>query len=153
VTETGGTLVPPFDDQFIIAGQGTIALEILKDWPDVDVIVAPMGGGGLISGITFAATTLKPGIKVYGVEPEAGNDGQQSLRAGKIITIAPPETIADGARTTAIGELPYSIIRERITDIVTVPDEALLQAIKFLLVRTKLVVEPTGALAVAALMT
>ncbi len=152
VERTGATLVPPFDDQFIIAGQGTIGLEVLADWPEVETIVAPMGGGGLISGITLAATAINPKIRVYGVEPEAGNDGQLSLRSGKIVKIETPKTIADGARSLAIGELPFSILRERITDIVTVPDDALLRAIKLLALRAKLVVEPTGALAVAALM-
>jgi threonine dehydratase len=152
VEKTGATLIPPFDDPFIVAGQGTIGLEIYEDWSDVDTVVVAMGGGGLSSGVTLALTSLNPKIRVYAVEPEAGNDGQQSLRTGKIVTIDPPQTIADGARTTAIGEIPFSIIRERITDIVTVSDKALLEAVKMLALYSKLVVEPTGALSVAALL-
>lgn len=152
VEKTGATMVPPFDDPFIVAGQGTIGLEIFEDWSEVQTVIVPMGGGGLSSGVTLALTSLNPKIRVYAVEPAAGNDGQQSLRAGKIINIDPPQTIADGARTVAIGEIPFSIIRERITDIVTVSDEALLEAIKILALYSKLVVEPTGALSVAALL-
>lgn len=152
VEKTGSIMVPPFDDPFIVAGQGTIALEILRDWSEVETIVVPLGGGGLSSGITLAATSINPKIRVYAVEPATGNDGQESLRSGKIVSIDPPKTIADGARTTAIGEIPFSILRERITDIVTVEDTALLSAIKLLALYSKLVVEPTGALAVAALL-
>lgn len=152
VEKTGAILVPPFDDPFIVAGQGTIALEILEDWSEVETIVVPLGGGGISSGITLAATSINPKIKVYAVEPAAGNDGQLSLRKGEIVSINPPDTIADGARTTAIGEIPFSILRERISDIVTVSDEALLNAVKLLATYSKLVVEPTGALSVAALL-
>jgi threo-3-hydroxy-L-aspartate ammonia-lyase len=152
VEKTGAILVPPFDDPFIVAGQGTIGLEILQDWSEVETIVVPLGGGGLSSGITLAATSINPKIRVYAVEPMAGNDGQLSLRTGQIVSIAPPNTIADGARTTAIGEIPFSILREKVTDIVTVSDEALLEAVKLLALYCKLVVEPTGALSVAALL-
>jgi len=152
VEKTGSIMVPPFDDPFIVAGQGTIALEIFRDWSEVETIVVPLGGGGLSSGITLAATSINPKIRVYAVEPAAGNDGQESLRTGKIVSIDPPKTIADGARTTAIGQIPFSILRERITDIVTVEDISLLSAIKLLALYSKLVVEPTGALAVAALL-
>jgi threonine dehydratase len=152
VEKTGAILVPPFDDPFIVAGQGTIALEILEDWSEVETIVVPLGGGGISSGITLAATNLNPKIKVYAVEPAEGNDGQLSLRKGEIVSINPPNTIADGARTTAIGEIPFSILRERVSDIVTVSDEALLDAVKLLATYSKLVVEPTGALSVAALL-
>lgn len=152
VEKTGSIMVPPFDDPFIVAGQGTIALEIFRDWSEVETIVVPLGGGGLSSGITLAATSINPKIRVYAVEPALGNDGQESLRTGKIVSINPPKTIADGARTTAIGEIPFSILRERITDIVTVEDTSLLSTIKLLALYSKLVVEPTGALAVAALL-
>lgn len=152
VEKTGAILVPPFDDPFIVAGQGTIALEILEDWSEVETIVVPLGGGGISSGITLAATNLNPKIKVYAVEPAEGNDGQLSLRKGEIVSINPPNTIADGARTTAIGEIPFSILRERVSDIVTVSDEVLLDAVKLLATYSKLVVEPTGALSVAALL-
>lgn len=149
--ETGATLVPPFDDPFIVAGQGTTGLEIVEDWAEVETIVVPTGGGGLLSGVALAATSLSPKVRVYGVEPEAGNDVQQSLRSGHIVSIETPTTIADGARTLAIGELPWSIVRTRVADVVTVPDDALLDAMRLLALRSKLVVEPTGALAVAAL--
>ncbi len=153
VNQTGATLIPPFDDPFIVAGQGTVGLEIFQDWPTVDTVITPLGGGGLLSGTALALTELNPKIRVYGVEPEAGNDGQQSLQNGKIVTIEPPHTIADGARTTAIGELPFTIIQSCVEDIFTVPDETLLATIKLLALRCKLVVEPTGALALAALLT
>lgn len=152
VEKTGAILVPPFDDPFIVAGQGTVGLEILEDWSEVETIVVPLGGGGLSSGVTLAATSINPKIKVYAVEPQAGNDGQLSLRKGEIVNINVPNTIADGARTTAIGEIPFSILRQRVTDIVTVSDEALLEAIKLLAIYSKLIVEPTGALSVAALL-
>lgn len=152
VEKTGAILIPPFDDPFIVAGQATVALEILEDWSEVETIVVPLGGGGLSAGIALAATSINPKIKVYAVEPITGNDGQLSLRKGEIVSITVPHTIADGARTTAIGEIPFSILRERVTDIVTVNDEALLEAIKLLVMYCKLVVEPTGALSVAALL-
>lgn len=151
VAQTGATMVPPFDDAFIMAGQGTVGKEIVEDWADVATIVVPLGGGGLLSGIAMAATSLNPKIRVYGVEPAAGNDGQQSFRTGKIVSIEPPATIADGARTTALGALTFAVIKERVSDIVTVDDDALLKTIQLLALRGKLVVEPTGALAVAAI--
>ena len=101
--KSGAAVIPPFDDERIIAGAGTVGLEIVEEWPEVTTIVVPLGGGGLLSGIALAATSLKPDIDVYGVEPAAGNDGEQSFRTGRIVTIDPPNTIADGARTLAIG--------------------------------------------------
>lgn len=150
--EQGATLIPPYDDPWIVSGQGTAGLEILLEDPEVDAIVVPLGGGGLLSGIALAATSLKPGIRVYGVEPAAGDDGRRSLRAGRIVTIDAPDTIADGARTRCIGAVPWEVIRERVTDIVAVDDDALLQAMAALVEHARLVVEPTGALAVAAVM-
>lgn len=149
--ERGATLVPPFDDPWVVAGQGTVGLEIVEDWPEVDTIVVPTGGAGLLSGIALAATSLRPGVRIIGVEPETGNDVQQSLQAGEIVMIDAPSTIADGARTLSTGELPWSIVRERVEAVVTVPDDALLDAMRLLALASKLVVEPTGALAVAAL--
>jgi threonine dehydratase len=146
-------VIPPFDDERIIAGQGTVGLEILEEWPQVETIVVPLGGGGLLSGIAVAATSLKPNVAVYGVEPRAGNDGEQSFKSGRIVTIDPPKTIADGARTLAIGSRNFAIIRERVRDVVSVEDDALLDAVKFAMYRTKLVIEPTGALGIAALLT
>jgi len=149
---TGATVLPPFDDWRIIAGAGTVGLEILEEWPDVETIVTPLGGGGLLSGVAIAATSLKPSIDVYGVEPRAGNDGEQSFRSGRIITIDPPNTIADGARTLAIGERNFAVIRERVRNVVSVEDDVLLQTVKLAMYRTKLVIEPTGALGIAAVL-
>ena len=150
--KSGAAVVPPFDDERIIAGAGTVGLEIVEEWPEVASIVVPLGGGGLLSGIALAATSLKPSVEVYGVEPRAGNDGEQSFRSGTIVTIEPPKTIADGARTLAIGRRNFAIIRERVRDVVSVEDDVLLEAVKFAMYRTKLVMEPTGALGIAALM-
>jgi threonine dehydratase len=151
--KTGASVIPPFDDDRIIAGQGTVGLEILEEWPQVETIIVPLGGGGLLSGVAIAATSLKPTIAVFGVEPRAGNDGEQSFKTGRIVTIDPPKTIADGARTLAIGARNFAIIRERVRDVVSVEDDALLDAVKFAMYRTKLVIEPTGALGIAALLT
>ena len=150
---TGAAVIPPFDDERIIAGAGTVGLEIVEEWPDVSTIVVPLGGGGLLSGTALAATSLKPGVDVYGVEPAAGNDGEQSFRSGTIVTIDPPKTIADGARTLAIGTRNFAIIRERVKDVVSVEDDVLLETLRFAMYRTKLVIEPTGALGLAALLT
>jgi threonine dehydratase len=149
--KTGASVIPPFDDERIIAGQATAGLEIVDEWPDVRNIVVPLGGGGLLAGVSLAATSMDERISVYGVEPRAGNDGEQSFRSGRIVTIDPPKTIADGARTLAIGERNFAIIRERVRDIVSVEDGPLLDAVKFAMYRTKLVIEPTGALGLAAL--
>lgn len=150
---TGAAVVPPFDDWRIIAGAGTVGLEIVEDWPEVTAVVTPLGGGGLLSGTALAVTSLLPGADVYGVEPAAGNDGEQSFRSGRIVTIDPPDTIADGARTLHIGERNFSVIRERVADVVSVGDDVLLETVKFAMYRTKMVIEPTGALGLAALMT
>lgn len=150
--EEGATIIPPFDHPHIISGAGTVGLEIVEEWPEVRSIVVPLGGGGLLSGIALAATAIDERIEVYGVEPEAGNDGQQSFRSGSIVKIQPPKTIADGARTLALGERNFAIIRERVKDIVSVTDEELLSALRFAMYRTKLVMEPTGALGIAALL-
>ena len=150
--KSGAAVIPPFDDERIIAGAGTVGLEIVEEWPEVAAIVVPLGGGGLLAGIALAATSLKPQVEMYGVEPRAGNDGEQSFHAGRIINIEPPKTIADGARTLSIGVRNFSIIRERVRDVVSVEDEPLLEALKFAMYRTKLVIEPTGALGIAALL-
>jgi threonine dehydratase len=149
--ENGAMVLPPFDDERIIAGAGTVALEIVEEWPDVTTIITPLGGGGLLAGTALAATSLRPDIEVYGVEPEAGNDGEQSFRTGTIVTIDPPKTIADGARTLAIGRRNFAIIRERVRDVVSVDDAILLDVLQYAMYRTKLVIEPTGALGLAAL--
>ena len=153
VEETGAVLIPPFDDERVIAGAGTVGLEIAEDFPEVENVIVPLGGGGLLAGTALALTTIKPRVRLIGVEPEAGNDGQRSFRTGSIVKIAPPSTIADGARTTSIGERNFAIIRDRVEDIVTVNDPDLLEALVWTMDRTKLVIEPTGALAIAALLT
>lgn len=145
--KNGAAVIPPFDHDAIIAGQGTSALEILSEWPEVSTLVTPLGGGGLLSGTAIAAQ----GRDVYGVEPAAGNDGEQSFRSGRIVTIDPPKTIADGARTLAIGTRNFEIIRALVKDVVSVEDDVLLDTLKWAMYRTKLVIEPTGALGLAAL--
>jgi len=150
--KNGASVIPPFDDERIIAGAGTAGLEIVDEWPDVTTIITPLGGGGLLSGTALGTTSVHPSIDIYGVEPAAGNDGQQSFRTGRIVTIEPPKTIADGARTLHIGERNFAIIRERVRDIVTVDDDVLLETTKWAMYRTKLVIEPTGALGIAALL-
>jgi threo-3-hydroxy-L-aspartate ammonia-lyase len=146
--ERGLALVPPFDHPHVMAGQGTAALELLEDVPDLDVLVTPVGGGGLLSGTAVAAD----GRKVWGVEPEAGDDVRRSLEEGRRVAIDVPRTIADGLQTTAVGEAPFAVIRERVAGIVTVSDGELVEAMRFLFERMKLVVEPSGAAAVAALL-
>jgi len=146
---TGAAVIPPFDDERIIAGQGTVGLEIVEEWPEVTTILTPLGGGGLLSGVALAAV----GRDVYGVEPAAGNDGEQSFRKGEIVTIEPPKTIADGARTLHIGTRNFAIIREHVRDIVSVDDDVLLETTKWAMYRTKLVIEPTAALGLTALLT
>lgn len=148
----GSIPVPPFDDDLIIAGQGTTGLEALQDAPDIDCLVVPVGGGGLISGCAVAAKMLRPGIRVIGVETEPANDAQQSLRSGIIVKIAPPKTIADGMRTQAIGVRNFEIMKRFVDDIVTVTDDEVKEAMRFILLRMKTLVEPTGAVAPAAVM-
>lgn len=150
--ERGLALIPPFDHPHIIAGQGTAAKELFDEIGPLDLLVASLGGGGLLSGASVAARHLSPGCGLIGVEPENGNDGQQSLRAGQIVTIAIPNTIADGARTTHIGQHTFAVIRQHVHDIVTVSDAEIVEAMRFLFERMKIVVEPTGALAVAAVL-
>lgn len=151
-SKSGAAVIPPFDDERIIAGAGTVGLEIVEEWPDVASIVVPLGGGGLLAGVALAATSIKPDVAVFGVEPAAGNDGEQSFRSGSIVTIEPPKTIADGARTLAIGQRNFDIIRQRVRDVVSVTDDVLLETLRWSMYRTKLVIEPTGALGIAALL-
>jgi len=151
--ERGGVVVPPFDHPWIAAGQGTAAIELLEEVPDLDALIAPVGGGGLISGCATAAKALRPGIHVYGVEPELASDTWQSLRQGERIEIPPPETIADGLRTTRPGEVTFPIIQRLVDDIVLVSEQEIKDAVKFLLTRLKILVEPSGAVGAAALLT
>jgi len=150
VATRGGTLVPPFDHADVIAGQGTVARELFEEVGELDYLFVCVGGGGLIAGCALAAAQLAPACRVIGVEPEAGNDAQQSLRSGRIVRIPVPQTIADGAQTTAVGELTFPIMQRLVSDIVTVSDEQLRAQMRFFATRMKIVVEPTGCLAAAA---
>jgi len=150
--ERGATLVPPYDDPEIIAGQGTVALELLQDVPDLDMLLVPVGGGGLLSGCALAATALRPGIALYGVEPEAGDDFARSFAEGRRIEIAVPKTIADGQQTTSPGELTFPIAKRLCAGFFTVSDDEIRAAMRFAFERLKLVVEPSGASALAALL-
>jgi len=153
VAERGLTLIPPYDHPHVIAGQGTAMKELIEETGPLDAVLTPLGGGGLLSGCAIAARALCPGCDVYGVEPEAGNDGQQSFRSGKIVHIATPRTIADGAQTLHLGEHTFPVIRDRVTDVLTVSDQELVDAMRFFAERMKLVVEATGCLAAAAVFT
>ncbi|TAL54848.1 threo-3-hydroxy-L-aspartate ammonia-lyase [Pandoraea sp.] len=150
--ERGMTLIPPYDHPHVIAGQGTAAKELIEASGELDALVVCLGGGGLLSGSALAAAALAPRCRVIGVEPEAGNDGQQSLRKGEIVHIAAPKTLADGAATTHLGDWTFPIIQRHVADIVTVSDEQLRQAMRFFAERMKMVVEPTGCLAAAAVL-
>ncbi|WP_213297653.1 threo-3-hydroxy-L-aspartate ammonia-lyase [Paraburkholderia sacchari] len=150
--ERGLTLIPPYDHPHVMAGQGTAAKELLEDAGELDVLLTPLGGGGLLSGCATSAHALAPRCTVIGVEPEAGNDGQRSLQAGSIVHIDTPKTIADGAQTQHLGGYTFAVIRERVREIVTVSDAELVETMKFFASRMKLVVEPTGCLAAAAVL-
>jgi len=147
--ERGAAIIPPFDHADIIAGQGTATRELLAEVGELDYLFVPVGGGGLISGAALAVRAMSPRCRLIGVEPEAGNDAQQSLRAGAIVRIATPATIADGAQTQSVGELTFAIIRRDVDDIVTATDAQLVDAMRLFAVRMKLVVEPTGCLGFA----
>ena len=147
--ERGMTLIPPYDHADVIAGQGTAAKELFEEAGELDYLFVCMGGGGLLSGSALAARALSPHCKVIGVEPEAGNDGQQSFRSGQIVRIDTPHTIADGAQTQSLGQLTFEIIRRDVHDVLTVTDAQLVDAMRFFAERMKLVVEPTGCLGFA----
>ena len=146
----GMTLIPPFDHPDVIAGQGTAAKELFEEVGELDHLFVCMGGGGLLSGSALSARALSPKCKVYGVEPEAGNDGQQSFRSGAIVHIPTPKTIADGAQTQHLGEYTFGVIRRDVDDVLTVSDAQLVQAMRFFAERMKMIVEPTGCLGFAA---
>jgi threo-3-hydroxy-L-aspartate ammonia-lyase len=148
--ERGMTLVPPYDHPHVMAGQGTAALELLQEVGPLDLLLVCVGGGGLISGCATAARHLQPACRVIGVEPEAGNDVQQSLRRGEIVNIDVPRTIADGAQTQHPGRYTFPVIQALVHDVVTVSDDALKRAMRFFAGRMKIVVEPTGCLGAAA---
>ncbi|QGZ53716.1 threo-3-hydroxy-L-aspartate ammonia-lyase [Paraburkholderia acidiphila] len=150
--ERGLTLIPPYDHAHVMAGQGTAAKELFEEAGELDLLITPLGGGGLLSGCATAAHALSPACTVIGVEPEAGNDGQRSLQTGEIVHIDTPKTLADGAQTQHLGNLTFAVIRERVSEIVTVSDAELVDTMKFFASRMKLVVEPTGCLAAAAVL-
>jgi threo-3-hydroxy-L-aspartate ammonia-lyase len=144
--------IPAYDDFEVMAGQGTSALELFQDVPNLDVFLAPVGGGGLMAGCATVASALRPSIKIYGVEPDAGNDTKRSFDSGERVTIPIPHTIADGLQVNAPGELTFAVNRNLVTDILTVSDASILRAMRFLFERLKLVIEPSGAVPVAAML-
>jgi threonine dehydratase len=148
--ERGLAVVPPFDHPHVIAGQGTVTLELIEAVGPLDYLFVPVGGGGLIAGSALAAAALSPDCQVVGVEPEAGDDGRRSLESGAIVTIDTPDTIADGARTRSLGDYPFAIMRRHVRRMTTVNDAALERQMSFFLQRMKLLVEPTGCLGAAA---
>lgn len=148
--ERGLVLVPPFDDYAIMAGQGTSALELLEDAPELDSLLVPTSGSGLLAGCAVAARHLRPNIRIFGVEPETGNDTWLSFREGRRVEIPVPKTIADGLQVSAPGQLTFPIIRALVEDILLVSDVEMIETIRFLLERMKILVEPSGAIAAAA---
>ena len=146
----GLTLIPPYDHPDVIAGQGTAAKELFEEVGELDVLFVSLGGGGLLSGSALSTRALSPNCTLYGVEPEAGNDGQQSFRSGAIVHIDTPKTIADGAQTQHLGAFTFEIIRRDVNDILTASDAQLVECMRFFAERMKLVVEPTGCLGIAA---
>jgi threonine dehydratase len=146
----GLTLIPPYDHADVIAGQGTAAKELFEEVGRLDYVFAPLGGGGLLGGTALSTRALSPSAQLFGVEPEAGNDGQQSFRSGSIVHIDTPKTIADGAQTQHLGKLTFPIIQRDVNDILTASDDELRAAMRFFAERMKMVVEPTGCLGFAA---
>jgi len=152
IAQTGATLIHPYDDERIIAGQGTTAVELLEQVPDLDYLLTPVGGGGMLSGCAVAAKALRPALKVVGAEPAVVDDAQQSFRAGRRIPLqVPPNTIADGLRTS-LGERNFECIRRHVDDIVTVSEEGIVAAMRLVWESMKIIVEPSGAVPVAALL-
>ena len=146
----GLTLIPPFDHPDVMTGQGTAAKELFDEVGALDAVFAPLGGGGLLSGTALSTRALSPKAKLYGVEPEAGNDGQQSFRSGRIVTIETPRTIADGAQTPHLGDITFALIRQHVDDVLTATDAELVDAMGFFAAWMKMLVEPTGCLGFAA---
>ncbi|HWZ32626.1 MAG TPA: threonine/serine dehydratase [Bryobacteraceae bacterium] len=148
--ETGATIVPPYDHPWTIAGQGTAAKELLEEVPDLDALVVCIGGGGLLAGCSIAAKHLRPSIRIFGVEPELANDTYQSFAKGQRVKIETPPTIADGLRSTSPGELTFPILRRNVEQVLLVSEDQIRATLKFLLMRMKILVEPSGAVAPAA---
>jgi threo-3-hydroxy-L-aspartate ammonia-lyase len=151
--ERGAAIIPPYDHPDVIAGQGTVAAELIEHAGSLDSLFVCLGGGGLLSGSLLSAKSLAPRCKVYGVEPASGNDGQLSLRQGSIVRIEVPKTIADGAQTQSLGRLTFEMIRREVADILTATDPELIECMRFFATRMKIVVEPTGCLGFAAVRT
>jgi threonine dehydratase len=152
LSDTGGTLVPPYDHPMIMAGQGTTALELLEDAPDLDALVVCISGGGLLAGCATIAKSIRPGIRIFGVEPELANDTALSMAAGKRVTIPPPESIADGLRSPSPGILTFPVIQRHVERILLVSEAEIRATMRFLLERVKILVEPSGAVALAAVL-
>lgn len=148
--EHGYTIIPPYDDPYVIAGQGTCGLEIIDQIPDVDVVLIPVGGGGLISGCALAIKSLKPSVKVIGVETDGADDAYQSFRQKKLIRYETTSTIADGIRSLSVGDRNFAMIMQYVDDMLTVPDAEVVEMMRFFFERMKIVAEPTGAVASAA---
>ncbi len=149
----GATIVPPFNNHYVMAGQGTCGKEIIEDTPPLDAIAVCLGGGGLLSGIATAFSAMSPDTEVIGVEPATANDGQLSLAAGTLVTIDQPKTIADGQATRSLGDLTFAVIKHRVSKIVTVTEGEIVDAMRLCFDRLRIVVEPSGATALAAVMT
>lgn len=150
--ETGATLVPPYDHAWTVAGQGTTALELLAEVPELDSLVVCLGGGGLASGCAIAAKTVRPGIRIFGVEPADGNDFWLSRNKGERVSIPPPTTLADGLRAQTPGRITWPIVQRLVDDLVTVTDDEIRETMRFMLTRMKMLVEPSGAVAAAAVL-
>ena len=150
--ERGSVVIPPYDNPYIMAGQGTAALELLKTAPEIDTLVVPIGGGGLIAGCAVAAKGFRPSIRIYGVETVGADDTKLSLAKGERVTVPPPETIADGTRSQTPGELTFPVMQALLEDVLIVSDEQVLDALRFVVTRMKIVIEPSGAVPVAAAM-
>ncbi|MGA2182537.1 MAG: threonine/serine dehydratase [Bryobacteraceae bacterium] len=148
--QTGAALIPPYDHPWTIAGQGTVALELLRQTPDLDALMTPIGGGGLMAGCSIAVKALRPAMRLFGVEPEDANDTWLSLRAGERVSIPPPATVADGLRAQMPGALTFPVIQRNVEAILLVSDAEIREAVRFLLTRMKILVEPSGAVCAAA---
>jgi len=152
LAETNGTLVPPFDHPLIIAGQGTATLELIDEAPEFDALVVCVGGGGLLAGSSTIAKSLRPGIRIFGVEPELGNDTYLSFQKGERVAIPPPDTIADGLRSPCPGKLTFPIIQQNVEQMLLVTEDEIRATVRFILERMKILVEPSGAVAAAAVL-